>query len=215
MTIQHHPEDSFLAAFAAGTLDLGQHVAIATHLVACAFCRRSVRAFECVGGMMLEDLPPSALSQTLADIEGRLDAPKEAASLDEARAISDATTPGLPDFVRRYRFGDWRWAAPGLRLRPILLPQASPTRAFLLKSGPGMKILGHSHSGIEMTCVLAGAFNHGGGRFAPGDFDFGDGSVNHALSVEADEDCICLIALQGGLRLNGLLGRLIQPFIRF
>jgi putative transcriptional regulator len=215
MTILHHPEDSFLAAFAAGTLDLGQHVAIATHLVACALCRQSVRTFECVGSLVLEDLPPTALSQTFGDMEGRLHASEEAASIEEAHALSDVTTPGLPDFVRGYHFSHWRWAAPGLRLRPIHLPYASPTRTFLLKSGPGLKMLGHSHSGIEMTCVLAGAFNHEGGRFAPGDFDFGDGSVNHALSVEADEDCICLIALQGGLRLNGFLGRLMQPFIRF
>ena len=33
MSIEHHPTDSMLAAFAAGTLDHGQHIAIATHLV--------------------------------------------------------------------------------------------------------------------------------------------------------------------------------------
>ena len=41
MTIEHHPDDSMLLAFAAGTLDHGQHAAIATHLVSCPHCRAS------------------------------------------------------------------------------------------------------------------------------------------------------------------------------
>lgn len=46
MTVHHHPPDELLGAFAAGTLDLGQHVAIATHLVGCAKCRGAVQAME-------------------------------------------------------------------------------------------------------------------------------------------------------------------------
>lgn len=56
MTIQHHPDESMLAAFAAGTLDPGQHVAIATHLVSCPHCRGFVRSMEHVGGAVLSDL---------------------------------------------------------------------------------------------------------------------------------------------------------------
>ena len=32
--------------------------------------------------------------------------------------------------------------------------------------------------------------------------------------VEDDEECICLVAMQGRIRLLSLLGRLIQPFVR-
>ena len=46
MTIEHHPTDEMLTAFAAGTLDLGQHVAVATHLVSCPQCRAFRRAME-------------------------------------------------------------------------------------------------------------------------------------------------------------------------
>ena len=53
MTVHHHPPDELLGAFAAGTLDLGQHVAIATHLVGCAKCRGAVQAMEHVGGAVL------------------------------------------------------------------------------------------------------------------------------------------------------------------
>ena len=56
MSIEHHPTDSMLAAFAAGTLDHGQHIAIATHLVACPQCRTFMRSMEQVGGAVLTSL---------------------------------------------------------------------------------------------------------------------------------------------------------------
>jgi putative transcriptional regulator len=215
MTIQHHPDDALLVGYAAGTLDLGQQVAVATHLVACPRCRSAAHSFECLGGIMLEDLPPEALSQdAFARLIARLDEPAPAGSREAADTPRDTTIPGLPDFVRGYRFGEWRWTAPGLRLRPIILPHSSPTRVFLLKAKPGLKISNHSHTGVEMTCVLTGAFRHQGGRFGQGDFDLGDGSVDHQLKVEDGGECICLIAMQGDLHLHGFLGRLMQPFLR-
>jgi putative transcriptional regulator len=108
----------------------------------------------------------------------------------------------------------WQWVAPGVSMRPIVLPKSSRTRAFLLKSAKGTGMLQHSHSGIEMTCVLSGSFSHEGGRYGPGDFDFGDDSVDHKPLVGLDEECVCLVAMTGDLRLKGVLGRLIQPFIR-
>ena len=75
-------------------------------------------------------------------------------------------------------------------------------------------MLQHSHTELEMTCVLTGAFSHDGGRFGPGDFDFGDEDVDHKPLVERGEDCVCLVAMRGELRLSGLIGRLIQPFVR-
>lgn len=75
-------------------------------------------------------------------------------------------------------------------------------------------MLQHSHSGIEMTCVLAGSFSHEGGRFSVGDFDFGDAAIDHQPVVGSEEECICLVAMAGELRFHGVFGRVIQPFIR-
>jgi len=216
MTIRHHPSDILLTAFAAGTLDRGQHVAVATHLVACPVCGRFVSSMEHVGGALLANLPPAAMSAgAFAKVENRLAEQAKAAPTGprpEPSAIADI--PGLPRFMRRYETGRWTWIAPRVHLRPIVLPEASSTRVFLLKSGAGTKLLQHSHTGLEMTCVLAGAFTHEGGRYGPGDFDLGDETVDHQPVVDPGEECICLIALQGGLRLNGLIGRLVQPFVR-
>jgi putative transcriptional regulator len=216
MTIEHHPSDVLLAAFAAGTLDLGQHVAVATHLAGCAGCRGFVRAIEEVGGDLLDRLPPGDMAgDALSRIEARFDvftAAAEGNATAERGEVSEV--PGLPRLVRKYRFESWKWVAPKVHVRPIKLPEVSDTRVFLLKSGPGTKMLPHSHTGVEMTCVLSGAFRHHGGYFGPGDFDLGDESIEHEPVVEATGDCVCLVAMQGRLKLNGLVGRLIQPFVR-
>jgi putative transcriptional regulator len=213
--IQHHPDASMLTAFAAGTLDHGQHVAIATHLVGCPRCRSWIRSMEQVGGAVLANLPHAAMSSdALARAEARLNETGTPVHIPAAPAPPEISMAGLPKFVRRYAFGDWQWVAPRVHLRPIALPTESPSRVFLLRSGPGTRMLAHSHVGIELTCVLSGAFSHDGGHFGPGDFDLGDETVDHRPLVDAGADCVCLVAMQGKLRLKGILGRLMQPFVR-
>jgi putative transcriptional regulator len=216
MTIQHHPLDELLTAFAAGTLDLGQHVAVATHLTRCSHCRDVMNLMEHVGGAVLAGLSPTPMSSdAFARIETRLREPvahEPRSERPERKALDDI--PGLPAFVRQYSAAPWKWIAPGVRLRPIQLPAESDTRVFLLKSSPGTKMLEHTHTGTEMTCVLTGSFSHEAGHYGPGDFDLGDESVNHNVIVGPGEDCICLVAMHGELRLAGIIGTLIQPFIR-
>lgn len=215
MSIEHHPTDSLLAAFAAGTLDHGQHIAIATHLVSCPQCRSFIRSMEQVGGAVLTSLPPAAMSNgALAAVEARLNEPVRPAAAKITPTVSDAELHGLPKFVHRYQFGNWKWVAPSVHLRRIMLPYPSDTRVFLLKSGPGTKMLEHAHTGFEMTCVLSGAFSQGGAHFGPGDFDLGDETVDHEPVVDSGQDCVCLVAMQGSLRLNSILGRIMQPFVR-
>jgi putative transcriptional regulator len=213
MSIEHHPGEEMLAAYAAGALDLGQHVAVATHLTSCAHCHDWARSLERVGGALLAEAAPTALSDGALDRTlARLDEPTQPIAAT-ASAVEDLP-PGLPQFVKHYPFGAWRWVAPRVSLRPILLPEPGPTRVFLLKSAPNTGLLPHAHSGVEMTCVLSGAFSHDGERYGPGDFDFGDEGVHHEPRVEAGEDCVCLVAMQGDLRWSGPIGWLAHLFVR-
>lgn len=215
MTVHHHPPDELLAAFAAGALDLGQHIAVATHLVGCASCRAAVRAMEHVGGAVLAALPPAAMSDgSFEALERRLNESRETSVAARRRGQAFHDVPGLPGFLDSYPDSSWRWIAPKVHLRPIRLPEPSETRVFLLRSSPGTRMIEHTHTGFEMTCVLSGSFVHAGGRFGPGDFDFGDGAVDHDIRIDSTDDCICLVAMQGDLKLNGVIGRLLQPLIR-
>jgi putative transcriptional regulator len=214
MTIQHHPPEPLLTAYSAGTLDLGQHVAIATHAFHCGYCRRWIRAMEHVGGAMLEDLPRSPMADSALEIAlMRLDAPATSSKVVASLPDCLKNIPGLPDFVRRYPAGEWQWIAPRLYMRSIPVKEPTRTRVFLLKAGAAMQLLRHAHSGLEMTCVLTGSFSHDGLHYGPGDFDLGDPDIEHEISIGTGEECICLVAMQGELRLKGLLGRLMQPFV--
>ncbi len=131
-----------------------------------------------------------------------------------AAPANSADDDALPSVLRHYRIGRRRWVAPGVSMRPIELPGASSSRAFLLRSDPGTHMLEHTHTGTELTCVLRGSFSHEGGRFGPGDFDFGDDTLDHQPTVGDGEPCLCLVAMTGDLRINGFFGRLIGPFVR-
>ena len=59
-----HPSDALLMAYAAGSLDEGQSLVVATHLQLCPSCRHRLQLMEAVGGVLLEDfLKPMGLSQ--------------------------------------------------------------------------------------------------------------------------------------------------------
>jgi predicted ChrR family anti-sigma factor len=94
------------------------------------------------------------------------------------------------------------------------VPAESGARVFMLKAAAGTSLPHHTHTGTELMLIIRGAFSHEGGRYGVGDFDEADGSTEHQPVVEAGEECICLVAMEGGLRLLGLAGRILQPFVR-
>lgn len=211
MTVTHHPLPELLAGFAAGTLDAGEHLAIAVHVSGCSACRRLVRAVEDIGGSTLEAIVPASMKAGAFEaVMAKLDR-----SAPPARAVVDSfADEELPKILKHYRIGRRRWVAPGVSMRRIELPGPSRSRAFLLRSGPGTHMLEHTHTGVELTCVLRGSFSHEGGRFGPGDFDFGDETLDHQPTVGDGEPCLCLVAMSGDLHINGFFGRLIGPFVR-
>ena len=59
------------------------------------------------------------------------------------------------------------------------------------------------------VCVL-----ERGRRFGPGDFEEADDDVSHRPIVDSDVPCICIAAIEGKVKLEGFVGRLLQPFVR-
>ena len=72
----------------------------------------------------------------------------------------------------------------------------------------------HTHRGREYTLVLAGSYRDNGSHYGPGDVSLKDASDVHRPVVAGDEDCVCLAVLDAPLRLTGMLGRLVNPFLR-
>ena len=162
---------------------------------------------------MLQELPrtalrPDALSLALTRLENKQD--EAAASIQRTRDDRH-----LPASLEVYERGPWRWLGRGIQFCAIDVPSGPDIRMFMLKAAPGIRLPHHKHTGFEWTCVFQGSFKHEGGHFGPGDFDEADEGVEHRPVVGDDDVCICLVALQGKVQLQGWAGRLLQPLLRF
>jgi putative transcriptional regulator len=61
--------------------------------------------------------------------------------------------------------------------------------------------------------VLSGSYTDQYGQFRPGDVADMDAEIEHDLTVDSDEACICLIAVESPARFKGIIARLMQPFV--
>ncbi len=215
MTITHHPPDDLLADLATGALEEAEHLVVSVHVAGCARCRRFVQAVEQLAGAALEEAEPVPISEGAFDlVMARIRENPSPEAPPPIPASAASQHQDLPELLRRCRFGKRRRVAPGVSLQPIELSGQGKSRAFLLQSAPGTRMLDHTHTGTELTCVLKGSFSHDGGRFDPGDFDYGDDDIDHRPIVGGEGPCLCVVAMTGNLRMNGFLGRLISPFVR-
>jgi putative transcriptional regulator len=160
---------------------------------------------------MLRSLPPTEMKgDALTNALARLDAPSPAATMPPK-----ADDIRLPAPLAPYERGPWRWLGRGIEYCAVDVPDNRYGRVFMLKAAPGTRLPHHKHTGTEWTCVIQGAFSHQGGYFGAGDFDEADESIEHHPVVEAGDVCICLVALHGKVQLQGWVGRLLQPLLRF
>ena len=158
--IAHHPSEATLTAYAAGTLPQTLAIVAATHLNRCAACRGALAALEATGGVLLEDLPPVPLSADALDrLLGRLDEPPS--------PRPPLLNPDLPAPLNRVALGRWWPVGIGTRYRPFQTSGAA--WGGLLLAPPGWSLPRHGHKGLELTCVLSGAFADASGIYAAGD----------------------------------------------
>jgi len=70
MSIQHHPDDATLMAFAAGTLTEPFAVVVSAHLEMCGQCRKTSRTMNDLGAAMMQKA--DAMKQHMADMNAKL-----------------------------------------------------------------------------------------------------------------------------------------------
>lgn len=211
MNPNRNPSEERLLAYAAGTLSPPEAVVVAAHLALRPANDAWVRELQAVGGAFLDETAPTALSdEALAHALARIEV--DAGETVVPSPLNDM--PELPEPLRRYALGPWRWIGPGIRARDVHAPRDGACRVILLKIGPGRETPRHTHCGVELTCVLSGAYATETERFDVGDLEEADNDVLHQPRVTSDEPCLCVVALDGEIQLDGWLGRLMQPFVR-
>lgn len=217
MSCNHHPDDSTLLSYGAGSLPDALSMVVACHLAVCDHCHGKVADAEQIGLGLIEQKPVEFMSERSRDwMLAMLDEPVDEVCSETLKASVDPLGGDIPAPLRPLIgqwFSDlhWRTMAPGMK--QFILP-ALEGKLRLLNIAPGTFMPSHGHSGSELTLVLKGSYSDELGRFSVGDVADVDPDMTHQPVADTHEGCICLIATDGPLRFKGLVPRLLQPFFQ-
>jgi putative transcriptional regulator len=215
LTITHHLDDATIVSYAAGTLGEAHAIVAAAHLAYCQTCLSRARDAEAIGGSLLADHTPEAVSDicraaTLASLD--------AGFVVKRKPVAPSRS-GLPNPVcnaignKTLEELHWKKKGPGVAVADVPLSPGAKGSLKLLSIGPGRKMPEHGHGGGELTLVLKGSYSDHMGRFAIGDIADLDQETEHSPVASGDGVCICLVATDAPTRFKPLWARLLQPFV--
>ena len=219
----YHPTEEMLISYAAGSMNEPLALLVATHAALCPTCRGHISEYEMLGGAVLEDEEPLAVSKgsleqvmALLDVEQPIAAEPSVAGQSAGTTLQGLQGLVLPQPLRSYveeTPGGLQWQRRGGVSETGLLPDMGAFRTSLMRIKPNTAIPEHTHRGSEYTLVLAGGFSDETGHYVRGDVAVADASVQHRPIADAGEDCICLAVTDAPLHLTGPIGRLFNPFL--
>ena len=207
--INHHLTDQLLMGYSSGNLPEAFNLVVATHLSMCDYCLAALHAFDAIGGSLLDtnetsEMGDSSLAETLKLI---------AAKPVVKKLVPTSSLPGpLFDYIGDDLEGV-KWRPVGMGVRQAVLKTSKNATARLLYIPAGLALPDHGHKGTELTLVIKGAFSDETARFSVGDVEVANEDIEHTPVAEIGEDCICLSATDAPLRFNGLVPRIVQPFL--
>lgn len=108
----------------------------------------------------------------------------------------------------------WKQIVKGFEQHKIKLPRGNGDLR-ILKARPKLKLLAHTHRGMELTMVLKGSYHDVTGEYCPGDVSDLAENIEHQPRVGADGECICLIASEKPPRYSDFRARLMRPFMGY
>lgn len=223
----HHPDGVLLLDYATGAAPEGASLLVASHLTFCPACRAAVARLEDLGGAMIADLPPTSLAP--GSLEAMLDRLDADVPMAPARPMPVAAPPldgelQPPGLLRDYiaarvapnTAGALPWRKRGGPVAEITLSRPGARETIrLLRIRAGAAVPRHTHRGSEMVLVLAGGYSDPRGRYRRGDVTVSDETIDHRPVADADGDCICLWVTDAPLHFTGVLGRILNLFVRF
>jgi putative transcriptional regulator len=213
VTNLHQLPDEWLLSYGAGALSFGRSLMVGSQIAYHDDMQATVADAEVIGGALLDSIDSSAVGDTVLDqVLDRLEhAPRPRPEV--ARGAKDIFPEPLADFIDTgLESLNWRFMGPGMR-NARLWNGPNDERLWLLRARGGAQIPEHGHNGDEWTLVLKGAFQTPDGHFKVGDIDIADEQVVHQPVIDDGEECICLVFTHKPIRLNGLVARMMQPFI--
>lgn len=208
--------ESLVAQYASGDLGFGMSVLMASFVTLSPAAREQLTTLEKINGLLLDEAEQVEMADDALDaVLGRLDTAIDDDMAEPAQASElnvDIPAPLRAVLDKPIEEVKWRFAYPGVRQAKLPIGDSGES-VKLLKIKPGKASPRHTHSGIEATLVLRGAFRDGIRLYERGELALADQHIQHRPRAEGDEDCICLAVTDGALRFTDTLGRLARDLI--
>ncbi|CAH0991222.1 Anti-sigma-E factor ChrR [Sinobacterium norvegicum] len=221
--VKYHPSDDQLIDFSAGSLPMSRALTISAHIDQCAVCQQNINKLQLLGSIQLETIASQPVADTVkASVLAKISAAKQhptprpkPAAEQAPKRVGGLTIPRclsrwVPD---DYQSIKWTKITSSVFLSE-LCTDGNGAKASLVKVKAGGSMAHHGHSGEEVTVILQGSFSDQDGSYNPGDFIFRKSGDKHQPVATHDQDCICLIVLDGPVQFTGFFTRLLNPFLR-
>lgn len=226
----HDMQHGLMVDYIGGSLPAPLSLMVASHIAINEEAQSDYQALSEFGGLMLENSEQTAMGDgALNEILDKLDQiPQETARLNSSPAkdhstktiagdvkVSDNLLPAPLRDVIKVDLDDLEWKRLGGGVAEYVLPLSRKgLKASLLKIEAGRKVPDHTHKGREYTLILDGAFNDAGQIIKKGDFICNDPSDTHGPQADATQGCLCFVVQDAPLKFKGLLGFILNPFLK-
>lgn len=226
--ITHHPDENLLTEYASGSLATAVSLIVCAHLQACPHCRQRVEHLNKLGAAILnqsiaEAVQPETFEQLMLRIRNQHAEDALASKISTPDALhssylSDPLFKHLPKVIAKIlpRDGELKWqrVSKGLKSARLVTGQKQYEVAFQ-RITSGNKVVEHDHRGLEVTLVLCGSFSDEDGVYNEGDFLVRTPGEIHRPTATQNQDCLCISVVEAPVKVTGLFGKLINPFLSF
>lgn len=215
----HTVDDEWLASYCAGGLSAAKRFVVACQAAINPHLAQRLDRIDTVGGVLLE----SAKGETLSDnfmtrLFDHIDTTKTQMPSPNSAKENDMTLEAwlpapLADFFNRGH-QSLQWKNMGFGMARIPIMEEGKEKLYLLKSRAGMKVPKHSHHGEEWALILQGGYHVEAEGYVRGDLHREDETCTHRPIVDNHgEDCITLVASEGGLKFSNPAISLLKPIL--
>jgi putative transcriptional regulator len=205
-----------LLDYASGATPEPVALAVATYLDMNPSAAHVYHKLNDIGGSLIDTIEPALISDTgLSAILARIDNVPVDAKTFSISSVENCSVPRplQPYIGRSWDSLAWKTVTAGVQ-EYVISTSTRGWRTSLLRIAPGKAMPTHTHAGEEYTVVLDGAYIDEAGRFARGSIEVADSEVTHKPIADTTYGCVCLAVLSAPVQLTGMLGWLVNPFLR-
>ncbi|MFT7558974.1 MAG: putative transcriptional regulator [Flavobacteriales bacterium] len=234
MKTNFHPDDAELFEYSAGSSSWAISIAIASHLHFCSKCKARVASLnelagEYVGSQLGAPVADDTFAKTMAMISHHdstsfpiAGSSIKSSSLGDSSLVQhDSSNTDYPEYLPKVlrkimlkpRELHWKKISKSLQSTQLTTGQ-NHYEVCLHKIKRGGSVIEHDHNGAEVVVVLDGSFSDLGGTYNAGDYLVRGPGEPHRPTAAMNQDCICLSIAEAPVKLKGLLGLLMNPFLR-